>query len=65
MRQIGSIVSLFCAGAALFLVAFGLLNGLHGEPLRFCLGAAGAFCVAGIWLYAMIRRKAQEAERNA
>lgn len=65
MRQIGSIASLFCVGTALFLVAFGLVNDLHGHPLRFCLGVAAAFCVAGIWLFAVIRWQAKEAERDA
>jgi hypothetical protein len=62
MRQIGSVVSLFCAGAALFLVAFGLANGLHGQLLRFCLGMAAAFCFVGVWLFALIRRKAKEVD---
>jgi fucose permease len=65
MRQIGSVVFLFCAGAALFLVAFGLVNDLHGQPLRFCLGAAAAFCVTGVWLFALVQKKAKEAEDNA
>jgi fucose permease len=65
MRQIGSIVSLFCVGAALFLLAFGLVNGLHGQLLSFCFGIAATFCFAGVWLFALIRKKAREADYNA
>lgn len=65
MRQIGSVVFLFCVGAALFLVVFGLVNDLHGQLLRFCLGVAAAFCFAGVWLIALIRRKAKEAAQDA
>ena len=65
MRQIGSLVSLFCVGSALFLVAFGLVNGLHGQLLRFCFGIAAAFSFAGVWVFALIRRKAKEADYNA
>ena len=65
MRQIGSIVSLFCAGAALFLLAFGLVNGLHGQVLRFCFGMAATFCLTGVCLFGFIRRKARGADYNA
>ena len=65
MRQIGSIVSLFCAGAALFLVAFALANGLHGQLLRFCFGMAATFGLTGVWLFGFIRWKARGADHNA
>jgi len=65
MRQIGSVAPVFCAGAALFLIAFALLNHPQEQPLRFCLGAAAGFCFTDVWLFALIRRKAQEADRDA
>jgi hypothetical protein len=64
MRQQGSVVFWFCAGAALILALFGVWNGLAGMSssiLRLCFGAAGLFLLAGIF----IRWAARRAERKA
>lgn len=53
--RIGSAAALFCVAAALFLVVFGLVNGLHDQLQRFCFGTAAAFCFVGVWLFALIR----------